>query len=197
MAHIKQKKISFQKSQGRRGRDTELPLSTKKRSCEHARRRPPRSQEKRSQNETYLASTLILDFLASTLWERNLYYLSHPVYDILVLWQPRPTKTRGLWQCRKHTQLQRCRRHSLLDRFTLGEASGTESVPVKTEHLLDHARTVPHEHIGQYKWDSSDTVPRSEAVNRAITADLSVCSEQSALIPADFWSQPRDQTSIF
>lgn len=40
------------------------------------------------------------------------------------------------------------------------------------ECLLEHARTVPYEHMNAQKQDSnSNTMPKSEAVDKAITTD--------------------------
>lgn len=50
------------------------------------------SQEKKTHNETYPASTLIVDFLASRTQETNSCCLSPPAYGIL-LWKPVLTKT--------------------------------------------------------------------------------------------------------
>ena len=61
------------------GEDTQNFLSpecTEERSQEH---RAPISRKHRSQNETYFASILMLDFLASEFGEINLYRLSRPI----------------------------------------------------------------------------------------------------------------------
>lgn len=50
------------------------------------------SSQEKTHNETYIASTLIMDFLASRTQETNSCCLSPPAYDIL-LWQPVLTKT--------------------------------------------------------------------------------------------------------
>lgn len=52
----------------------------------------PQSQEKRSQDEVYIAGTLILDFADFSMWKINFCSLSHPACSIW-LQQPKLTNT--------------------------------------------------------------------------------------------------------
>ena len=65
----------------------------------------PKSQEERHQNDIFVANKLILDFRSPSTWEINFYYLSYPVYFIL-LWQSKKTKSNAI--CNKITHIVIC-----------------------------------------------------------------------------------------